>query len=67
MSGKVKGWKPRVCGRCPKWARGWCYSFAKRRVAAHPACSFGAKKINSHDTAMRARKRRGVKVAKGCK
>ena len=52
-----KTWKPRVCGRCPKWARGWCLAICKVMVATHPACDYGAKKINSHDTAVRARRR----------
>ena len=52
-----KTWKLRTCGRCPKWGDGYCRIAAKMMVAAHPACDYGAKKINSHDTAVRARRR----------
>ena len=52
---KTKDWKPRVCGRCPKWRRSWCCPFAKIMVAAHPACSLGVRLINSRDTAARAK------------
>ena len=56
---KPREYKRRVCGRCPVWLRRWCYVFAKFMAAEHPACEYGAKKINSRDTAARAR-RRGI-------
>ena len=57
---KTKEWKPRVCGRCPVWWRGWCYVFTKLMVAEHPACEYGAKRINSRDTAARAKRREKI-------
>lgn len=54
--------KPKTCGDCPKWVKGWCVAFAKVMVAKAPACEYGRRMIyNDYMKRWMRRKRREAK------
>ena len=54
--------RPKTCGDCPKWAKGWCAAFAKVMVAAALACEYGRRMIhNDYMKRWMRRKRREAK------